>query len=66
MDITGIEKGGIDFLVKWLGLPDNRDWTWHPIEDLCEDITDRVEHLITATKKNKVAKAAKSALGMDN
>lgn len=52
-DITGKEKDSIHVLVKWLGLPDKHDYTWHPIEDLCQDIPDRVELINYCYKKTR-------------
>ncbi len=64
MDISGNKKEGIFVQVKWLGLPDNQDWTWHSIKDLQEDIPHKLEEFLRNTKKKRLAKQAGEKIGM--
>lgn len=65
MDIPGNTRDGIIVQVKWLRLPDKRDWTWQRLEELLEDVSERVKEYLSTCKKNRDGKAAKSALGLN-
>lgn len=43
MDITGNKRDRIFVQVKWIGLRDKRDWTWQLLEELHEDVSERVK-----------------------
>ncbi len=64
MDISGNKKEGIFIQVKWLRLPDKQDWTWHSIEDLQEDIPQKLEEFLKNTKKKRHAKQAGEQIGL--
>ncbi len=64
MDISGNKKEGIFVQVKWLGLPDKQDWTWHSIKDLQEDIPQKLEEFLRNTKKKRLAKQAGEQIGL--
>lgn len=42
--------------VKWLDLPDEKDWTWQPLEGMNEDVPEMLIDFLNKTKKKKVAK----------
>lgn len=56
---------GIFVQVQWAGLPEKCDWTWNSIEQLHEDVPEKLEYLLSVTRKKNLAKKAKKALGMD-
>lgn len=39
---VGEHPDGIFFQVKCYGLTDKRGYTWHPVQDLCTDIPEKV------------------------
>jgi len=58
-------QDGIFFQVQWEGLPDKRDYTWEPIEQLYTDLPDRVtEFLKTFKYKKRIVNKAKSQLSI--
>ena len=56
-------KKGLDIFiqVQWLVLPDKCDWTWQPLQELHEDVPERVEHFLRCSRK-KLATEALSLL----
>lgn len=50
---------GIFFQVQWECLPDKRDWTWHSISELYDDVPDIVKQFLNnhTKKKNLISKA---------
>lgn len=49
----GEAPDGLFFHVQWEGLPDKRDWTWHPIAELHSDIPDMVTNFLRQFKFKK-------------
>ena len=61
-DITGNAKDGMWVLVEWCGLPDRKDWTWQHLEELHQDVPDRVDGFLEKIKKREIAQEAKEIL----
>ena len=49
----GQDRYGLFFRVQWEGLPDERDYTWQPVEELYADVPDIVNAFLSSFKKNK-------------
>lgn len=49
----GQAPDGIFFQVQWEGLPDKRDWTWHPISELYDDTPELVKDFLNHHSKKK-------------
>lgn len=68
-ELVDISKGdnGIFFHVRWPRLPDRCDWTWQPLQELFEDIADRLlQFLRSGRKRRKLKDEAMSLLGVSN
>lgn len=50
---VGEAEDGLFFRVQWDGLPDKRDWTWHAVDVMYEDIPDMVTEFLDAFKGKK-------------
>lgn len=63
MDI-GEDADGIHLQVQWLGLPDQRDWTWIPLSTLYEDAPELLASFLSTYKRKKslIAKAQQCIL----
>lgn len=63
---VGEADDGLFFRVQWDGLPDKRDWTWHLVDDLYEDIPDMVaEFLRTYTGQRAIVAKIKRQLKLN-
>ena len=51
-------------LVMWEGLPDRPDWTWQKLEELYDDVLEKFDELLIATKKKRQAREAREILGL--
>ena len=60
----GDASDGLFFRVRWDGLPDEQDFTWHPIQDLYDDIPDMVLDYLMTSPKTQLATQAKQQLGV--
>jgi len=61
----GAAPDGLFFQVQWEGLPDKRDFTWCPIDELYEDIPEMVKEFLSSyKKKKKIILKAKSQLNL--
>lgn len=68
-ELVDIAEGdrGIFIQVKWLGLPDKCDWTWQSLQELYEDIPDRLhQYLQGGRRKKKLKKKALDQLAASN
>lgn len=54
--------GRIQALVKWLGYPDERDWTWEPIESLYEDVPEMVRTFLQGHDNTSMKRKALEAI----
>ena len=61
-DITGNAKEGMWLLVEWCGLPDCKDWTWQNLDELHQDVPDRVVRFLEMINKREIAQEAKEIL----
>ena len=48
----------------WQGLQDRPDWTWQQRKELYEDVPEKVEEFLVATKKKRHARGAREMLGL--
>ena len=44
----GDDHDGIFLRIQWDGLPDERDWTWHPLHELHSDIPEMVQDFLSS------------------
>ena len=51
-------------LFECCGLRDRKDWTWQDLQQLRQDVPDRVEGFLEKIKKRKIAQEAKEILQM--
>ena len=52
------ESAGLELKVEWLGLPEENDYTWKPLEILKDDIPGMLhDYLLTSSKRNLKRKA---------
>jgi len=49
-------RDGYFFQVRWAGLPDSKDFTWHAAADLFEDIPDMLTDYLRSSRKQELAK----------
>lgn len=52
----GEENDFLYFQMKWNGLPDGRDWTYHPIQDFNENIPELVISFLQTGPQKALAK----------
>ena len=64
VDIDGNKRNGVFLLVMWEGSPDRPDWTWQQLEELYEDVPEKVKEFLVATKKKRQAREAREMLGL--
>ena len=64
VDIDGNKRDGFFLLVMWEGLPDRPDWTWQQLEELYEDVSEKVEEFLVAKKKKRYVREAREMLGL--
>lgn len=64
MDI-GEAADGLFIQVQWAGLPDKCDWTWNALQQMHEDVPDKLTNFLRRTKKTKLASKAKAILNID-
>ena len=63
----GQHRDGLFFRVQWEGLPDKRDYTWQPVEELYADVPDVVNAFLSSFKnKKKVVATVKRHLGISS
>lgn len=61
----GEEDDTIWFRIKWMGLPDEKDFTWQRIDILYEDAPDMLNNFLdTFTRKKKVLKKARDYVSL--
>ena len=60
----GEGEHGILVQVKWLGLPDDCDFTWQPIAELYEDVPDLLNTFLDYCTKENIVEEAKRSLGV--
>lgn len=66
LDISKDGNGEICVQAQWLGLPDKCDWTWQPVQELFEDVPEKLtEFLQRSGKKKKVVRDAIKQLALD-
>ncbi len=58
----GEENGEVWLRLKWLGLPDENDFTWQRLSVLREDAPEMLMEYLHSVKKKKVAKKALSLI----
>lgn len=57
-------EGGIWLQLQWEGLPDDRDYTWSPLDTIHEDVPDMLREFLSKTRKREVATKAASQIGI--
>lgn len=62
----GESDDGLCIQVQWLGQPDKSDWTWQPVQELYEDVPDRVKTFLKKCKKNSLFKKVPDELNPQN
>ena len=55
------DQSKINVQIKWEGLPDEKDWTWHSLNAINNDVPNTVDKHLLLTRKNKIAKKARAA-----
>lgn len=63
-DLLDINEGSNGFMVQtmWLGLPEECDYTWQPLEVLYEDVPELVVRFLDTCNKTEMVRQAKTKL----
>lgn len=58
----GEASDGIFVQVQWYGLPDKCDWTWNELNQLQQDVPQKLDNFLSTTSKKQLAQKARDVL----